>query len=115
MIRNNYFKKIVVIAILILFIFPFCNNVIALNTKVATVNYILPGDSANDSKVFAHIIQRVNEIQAMDKSNLSASEKKALRKELKELKHQADGLDSKVYLSVGAIIIIILLLILILR
>jgi len=51
----------------------------------------------------------------MDKTNLSSSEKKALKKELKELKTQAtEGSSRGVYLSVGAIIIIILLLILIL-
>lgn len=75
----------------------------------------LPADSSRDAELAARIISRVTEIDNMDKTNLSASEKKALRKELKEMKQQAEGLDSKVYLSVGAIIIIILLLILILR
>jgi hypothetical protein len=56
---------------------------------------------------------RVNEIKDMDKSNLSMTEKKALKKELKDLKKEARATKG-VYLSVGAIIIIILLLILIL-
>lgn len=60
------------------------------------------------------LVNRVEEIRNMDKSNLTRSEKKALRKELKEMKEQARGLNQGVYLSVGAIIIIILLLILIL-
>lgn len=60
------------------------------------------------------IVNRVEEIRKMDKSNLTRAEKKALRKELREMKEQARGLDQKVYLSVGAIIIIVLLLILIL-
>lgn len=68
-----------------------------------------------DAEVYAKIISRVAEIQNMDKSNLTASEKKALRKELKQMKATAEGLNSKVYISVGAIIIAILLLILILR
>jgi hypothetical protein len=50
----------------------------------------------------------------MDKSQLSKTEKKELRKELRGLKKQANALGGGVYLSVGAIIIIILLLILIL-
>ncbi|MDB5014253.1 MAG: hypothetical protein JWQ25_2455 [Daejeonella sp.] len=58
---------------------------------------------------------RVLEIKNMDKSNLSRTERKQLRKELgsmnKEMKAVSGG---GVYLSVGAIIIIILLLILIL-
>ncbi|KLT65107.1 hypothetical protein [Pedobacter sp. BMA] len=60
------------------------------------------------------IKDRVEEIKAMDKSNLTSAERKALRKELKEMKNQARALSGGVYLSVGAIIIIILLLILIL-
>ncbi|WP_293302951.1 hypothetical protein [Pedobacter sp. UBA4863] len=60
------------------------------------------------------IISRVDEIKAMDKSNLSKEERKELRKELKEMKKKANALGGGVYLSVGAIIIIILLLILIL-
>lgn len=60
------------------------------------------------------ITDRVEEIKAMDKSDLSKSERKELRNELKELKQQARATGGGVYLSVGAIIIIILLLILIL-
>ncbi len=71
-------------------------------------------DSTADAATLSILTNRVNEIQSMDKTNLSATEKKALKKELKQMKHQADGLGRGVYLSVGAIIIIILLLILIL-
>lgn len=60
------------------------------------------------------ITKRVEEIRDMDKSDLTKVERKALRKELKEMKQQARALSGGVYLSVGAIIIIILVLILIL-
>jgi len=60
------------------------------------------------------ITNRVEEIKAMDKSNLSRAEKKELRKELRTMKKEARAMGGGVYLSVGAIIIIILLLILIL-
>jgi len=60
------------------------------------------------------ITDRVQEIRAMDKSQLTKAEKKELRKELRGLKKQANALGGGIYLSVGAIIIIILLLILIL-
>ncbi|MHA4893361.1 hypothetical protein ACXZ1K_01315 [Pedobacter sp. PWIIR3] len=60
------------------------------------------------------IKNRVEEIKAMDKSNLTKAERKELRNELKEMKKQARAMSGGVYLSVGAIIIIILLLILIL-
>ena len=60
------------------------------------------------------ITNRVEEIKAMDKSNLSRAEKKELRKELRTMKKEARAMGGGVYLSVGAIIIIILLLNLIL-
>ncbi|WP_256012571.1 hypothetical protein [Desertivirga xinjiangensis] len=61
------------------------------------------------------IENRVLEIKNMDKSDLSRSERKALKKELRDMNQQARAITGGgVYLSVGAIIIIILLLILIL-
>lgn len=58
---------------------------------------------------------RVAEIKAMDKSDLTKAERRALRKELKEMNQQARQWGSGgVYLSVGAIIVIVLVLILIL-
>jgi len=58
---------------------------------------------------------RIHEINNMDKSNLNASEKKELRKEVqsmkKMIKHSGGG---GIYISVGAIIIILLLLIILL-
>lgn len=60
------------------------------------------------------LLNRLNEIKAMDKSTLSSTEKKELRTELKALKKEMRKSDNGVYLSIGAIIIIILLLILLL-
>lgn len=60
------------------------------------------------------MINRLEEIKAMDKSALTSVEKKELRKEVKEIKANLKSSNSGVYLSVGAIIVIILLLILIL-
>ncbi len=57
---------------------------------------------------------RVEEIKAMDKSQLNKEQKKELKTELKTMKTQAKALGGGIYLSVGAIIIIILVLILIL-
>lgn len=62
------------------------------------------------------IKQRVAEIKAMDKTQLTQASRKELRTELRSLKHEANAMGGGgVYLSVGAIIIIILLLILILH
>ena len=60
------------------------------------------------------LLSRLEEINAMDKSTLNSSEKKVLRKEVRQIKSQLRDIGGGVYLSVGAIIIIILLLILLL-
>lgn len=60
------------------------------------------------------MINRIKEIRDMDKSDLTRVERKALRKEVREIKTALKASNNGVYLSVGAIIIIILLLILIL-
>jgi hypothetical protein len=60
------------------------------------------------------MISRLEEIKAMDKSNMSSMEKKALRKEVRSIKKSLAQTSGGVYLSVGAIIIIVLLLILLL-
>ena len=63
----------------------------------------------------AEIKNRVEEIRAMDKSDLTRAQRKELRTELREMKKQANAISNGgVYLSLGAIIIIILLLILLL-
>lgn len=66
-------------------------------------------DSTANARMLSDIVNRVTEIQNMDKPNLSLTEKKELKKELKDMKHKTNSLDSCVYLSVGAIIIILLL------
>ena len=82
----------------------------AAGNNVAPSSLVVSGPADAD-----RILNRINEIKEMDKSNLSSSEKKELRKELKSLKKEAKSKGANgVYLSVGAIIIIILLLILIL-
>ncbi|SHG19140.1 hypothetical protein SAMN05444396_105302 [Flavobacterium segetis] len=60
------------------------------------------------------MLNRLDEIKAMDKSELSSVEKRELRKEVRTIKKELKSSGNGVYLSVGAIIIIILLLILLL-
>lgn len=59
-------------------------------------------------------LDRLDEIKAMDKSEMSRAEKRELRQEVKEIKTELKSTGNGVYLSVGAIIIIVLLLILLL-
>ena len=89
---------------------------ISTNTVSAATNKKDPKTelTAEQKVRYERLVNRVEEIRNMDKSNLNRDEKRALRKELKEMKEQARALNQGVYLSVGAIIIIILLLILIL-
>ena len=74
-------------------------------------------DSTADVRMLTAITNRVAEIQNMDKTQLTSADRKALKKELKEMNKDASSLrnaSNGVYLSIGAIIVIILLLILIL-
>lgn len=61
-----------------------------------------------------NMLNRLEEIKKMDKSSMSHSEKKELRKEVRTIKKNLRAASNGVYLSIGAIIIIILLLILLL-
>jgi len=91
----------------------------ASNLKAATVvaepaaKEITLTDAQKEVKLQA-IKERVEEIKAMDKSQLTKTERQELKTELKTMKTQARALGGGIYLSVGAIIIIILVLILIL-
>lgn len=60
------------------------------------------------------LIARVNEINAMDKTTLTSTERVALRKELRALKKEANERSGGVvYISVGLILLIILLILII--
>ncbi|MBB1193225.1 hypothetical protein DNC80_06015 [Flavobacterium sp. SOK18b] len=79
--------------------------------KNPTTIYSTPKEVPAEVKV---LLNRLDEIKAMDKSEMSRAEKKELRKEVRAIKTELKSTGNGVYLSVGAIIIIILLLILLL-
>ncbi|MEP0712630.1 hypothetical protein [Algoriphagus sp.] len=56
---------------------------------------------------------RVEEIKAMDFSEMSKEEIKDVRAELKDMKEESKRMGNGVYISVGAIIIILLILLLV--
>ena len=60
------------------------------------------------------LMDRLDDIKKMDKSELTGAERKNLRKEVKGIRKEMKSMSGGVYLSVGAIIIVILILILIL-
>lgn len=59
------------------------------------------------------LLNRLEEIDAMDKSTLSRVEKKALRKEVREIEKEIKA-SGGVFLSVGALLLVIILLIILL-
>jgi hypothetical protein len=66
--------------------------------------------SPEQKERLSEIEVRVEEIKAMDFSEMSKEERKEVKNELKDMKVEAKQLGGGVYLSVGAIIIILLLL-----
>ncbi|MBS9523482.1 hypothetical protein KIH41_12525 [Litoribacter ruber] len=65
--------------------------------------------TAEEKERMTEIENRVDEIKAMDFSDMSKAEKKEVKKELKELNKEAKQLAGGVYISVGAIILILIL------
>ncbi|MBT8186894.1 MAG: hypothetical protein HKP38_06820 [Croceitalea sp.] len=57
------------------------------------------------------MLDRLEEIKGLDKSDLNRHEKKALRKEVRAMKAQIKSSGNGIYISTGAIIIILLLII----
>ncbi|MFC2188373.1 hypothetical protein [Peijinzhouia sedimentorum] len=72
-----------------------------------------PEKEAKYSPEVQRIVDRVNELKAIDKSEMSREEKKELRAEIKELKEEANAASKNggIFISTGAIIIILLLII----
>lgn len=57
------------------------------------------------------LINRLEVLHAIDKSDLTFDEKRAIRKEARNIKKELKELDGGIYISTGAIIIILLLII----
>lgn len=95
--------------ILVLLVVAFSSS-----TYASSILPVTPTETTTDAAKTEVLLNRLNEIKNMDKSNLTRADKKELRKEIKAIKKSMKASNKGVYLSVGAIIIIILLLILIL-
>lgn len=85
-----------------------------LSAALATTPSSIPVNSPAASTPAEVLLNRLDEINTMDKSELNGVEKRALRKEVRGIKHELKQQNQGVYLSVGAIIIIVLLLLLLL-
>ena len=69
---------------------------------------------SKDTQENQELVTRLNEIDALDKSNLNSSEKHQLRKEVRIIKHKLLANGGGVYVSVGALILLLILLIILL-
>lgn len=72
-----------------------------------------PLSPADAAKVIT-LESRLKEIDAMDKTELKAAEKKDLRKEVKSIKHELKAVGGGVYVSAGAVLLILILVIILL-
>jgi hypothetical protein len=110
--KSIYMKKITIYIMTAVSLLSFVPTTSKAEANINSKEKIeLTADQAQQVQV---MMNRLEEIKAMDKSNMTRTEKKALRKEVKTIKAAMSDLSGGVYLSVGAIIIIVLLLILLL-
>ena|ERR1700744_3566415 len=110
-------KRIYLFAVTMLLTFvAFSSQAATITENANAINKEAIANMTADQKEarLEEIKSRVEEIKAMDKSQLTKEDRKELRTELKSLKKESNAMGGGIYLSVGAIIIIILVLILIL-
>jgi len=111
----------------ILKINPMKKLTLSLLTLILSLTFVPSGIKAEINKLSANqatntterteakvLLTRLEIIRDMDKSKMSASEKKNLRREVRSIKKQLKAVGGGIYLSAGAVIIIILLLIILL-
>lgn len=99
-------------AIFIAAIISIATPAISIAAKPVKVISSITPDKADPA--LQSLLNRIKEIQLMNKENLSRSEKKNLRKELKGIKKEIRRRGRGIYLSLGAVIVIVVVLILIL-
>lgn len=105
-------KKLIVCIIMVSTVLTF-NPTQSMAAKEVTPTST-PVTNPADAERVKVMINRLTEIDAMDKSTLSASEKRVLRKEVRGIKREIQRADNGVYISVGALLLVIILLIVLL-
>jgi Zn-dependent M32 family carboxypeptidase len=82
--------------------------------KSATEDPAIPAKTENQmtDEEMSQLIKRVEEIRDMDKTELTAKEKRALKTEMKEMKKAVKERGGYVYIGGASLILIILLIIL---
>lgn len=105
-------KKSVILSLAMLSIVSFSNPVMA-SEKEPTPNNteIKKTEEAEIPADVQIMLNRLEEIKAIDKSSLESAERKELRSEVREIKSTLRAAGNGLYISTGAIIIILLLII----
>lgn len=105
-------KKCTLLCLATLLLFHLVPASLRASTPIDTM--LVAGYQTTGSVNSNDLLFRLAEIKSIDKSSLSASERKQLRKEKRSIKSDLRAVKGGVYLSLGAILIIVLLLILLL-
>lgn len=105
-------KKLMLQIMTALFLLAFVP--VQLRAVSETITNSTPINRPVESAETEALLTRLDEIKTMDKSELSGPQKRALRKEVRGIKHELKEKSRGVYLSVGALLIVVLLLILLL-
>ena len=105
-------KKIIVFSIILFLSLTstFSYASISLHTVLSSDSLSIISDKTHADS----LAMRLNEIKEIVKTNISAHEKKLLRKELKSLNRELVKSNGGIYLSITAILLIILLLVVLL-
>lgn len=86
-----------------------------LSAATATTPDALAKTELVESEAANALIARLEAINAMDKTSMNSTEKRALRKEVRSINQELKAIrGGGIYMSVGAVILVVLLLILLL-
>lgn len=88
-------------------------SIAATNPESSSLVVTKPPEPVESTEAKA-MMKRLEEIKEMDMSKLKATEKKNLRKEVRETKRNLRDVNGGVYVSAGALILIVILLIILL-
>lgn len=104
-------KKIILLVIttcLLLPLYPLQSNA---ETRIAAATSTMVISKPPESAEAVALLKRLDEIKAIDRSDLNSPQKSALRKEIRSIKQKHSELGGGVYFSSSAVIIILVLLI----
>jgi predicted transglutaminase-like cysteine proteinase len=108
--KSNNMKESIMCAMMAMLSLSF----IPMQAGATTISAPVTATGSVESAEANVLLSRLEEIKKMDKSGLTSTEKRELRREVHSINHQLKKMSGGVYLTVGAIIIIVLLLILLL-